>query len=255
MIPAMRSGRQIAWVTGASRGLGRSVAAQLAAAGYSVVVTARDPERLERTAAAIQATAPDGVEVVAQPGSIREDQDVLRVVEYIRDRWGRLDALVCNAGISPVYTPSDRLSVHDWQRIIDTNLTGVFRCCRYAVELMKGGGAIVNVSSIHGQVGAPNLAAYAASKGGVDALTRTLAVEWAPRGIRVNAVAPGYLETDMTAGLRSNDRYRTELLRQVPMGRFGSVDEVAAMIVALCGGQGSYVTGTVMTIDGGWTAR
>lgn len=249
------SGKQIAWVTGGSRGLGRSVAEQLAAAGYSVVITARDPERLERTAAAISAGLPAEVEVVAQPASIRQDQDVAGVAEYIRDRWQRLDVLVCNAGISPVYVPSEALSMSDWDRVIDTNLSGVFRCCRHAVDLMTEGGSIVNISSIHGQVGAPNLAAYAASKGGVEALTRTLAVEWAPRGIRVNAIAPGYLETDMTAGLRGNDRHRGELLSRIPMNRFGSVDEVAAMVVALCGSEGGYVTGTVMTIDGGWTAR
>jgi NAD(P)-dependent dehydrogenase (short-subunit alcohol dehydrogenase family) len=141
--------------------------------------------------------------------------------------------------------------------VLDVNLSGPLRCAQAVLPLMEGagGGSIVNVSSVHGSSAHERLAAYAASKAALEMLTRTLALEWCEKGIRVNAVAPGYLETDMTAGLRAHDRWRSSLLERIPMNRFGDPAEVAGAVVFLASSASSYVTGATLAVDGGWLAR
>lgn len=232
------------WVTGASRGLGRAIADGFADAGARVAVTARSTEGL----------ADAGFLVLA--GSVSVGDDVDRAATTIDETWGGLDVLVNCAGISPSMTRSEDLSVDEWQDVLDVNLTGTFRCSQAASRLMDSGtGSIVNVSSIHGSVGMPRLAAYSASKGAVDALTRTLAVEWAGRGIRVNAVCPGYFSTDMTAGLRHSETWSDRITDRVPQGRFGEPGEVVPAVVFLASPLASYITGTCMVVDGGWSAQ
>lgn len=165
--------------------------------------------------------------------------------------------LVANAGISPLMKRSERLSDEEWRQVLDVNLSGTFYCCRAAGGLMleQGGGSVVVVSSVHGSVGFGRLAPYAAGKGGVEMLARTLALEWADRGVRVNTVAPGYLETDMTAGLREAGHWRETLLERIPLRRFGRPEDVVGAIVFLASEAAAYITGTTLFVDGGWTAQ
>jgi NAD(P)-dependent dehydrogenase (short-subunit alcohol dehydrogenase family) len=145
----------------------------------------------------------------------------------------------------------------EWREVMEINVTGSFLCAREAGKLMldaEAGGAIVNVSSIHGQVGAERMAAYSASKGAVDALTRTLALEWADRGIRVNTLSPGYFETDMTEALRGHTKWRGHLLSRIPMGRFGVPEELVSAALFLSCGASGFMTGSNLVVDGGWTA-
>lgn len=242
-----------AWVTGASRGLGRAIAEGLAAAGADVAVTARSSEDLQQ----VRLTVTDlERECLVLAGSVSSVADVLESVATIRARWGGLDVLVHCAGISPILKRAEQTTDEEWREVIDVNLNGAFTCAREAGRLMleSGGGSIVLISSVHGQVGMARLAPYAASKGALELLGRSLALEWADRGVRVNTVAPGYFETDMTRGLRGHERSRTRLLDQVPLGRFGSPEELTGAAVYLASDASSYVTGSTLTIDGGWTA-
>lgn len=244
----------VAWVIGASRGIGRAVTNALAARNHRLVLTARSEHTLQLVAdEALNAGAP-AVEVSC--GSVQRAEDLEGIAERAADVWGRIDTLIYSAGISPVYKRMEDLSDDEWDDVIDTNLNGAFRAFRAVHPVMRlTGGAIVAISSIHGSVAGPRLAAYSASKGGLNALVKTLAVEWAPDGIRVNAVAPGYVETGMTDGLRSNDRLRDRLLANIPAGRFASASEVAHLVSALTHDELAYMTGAIVTLDGGWTAQ
>src|SRR5262249_6342252 len=157
-------------------------------------------------------------------GSVTDPAAVAEAVA----RLDRLDVLVNNAGISPTFKRTELLEDDEWRAVLDVNFGGALACCRAALPLLEASsGAVGNGSSIHGTVAHERLAAYAASKGALELLTKTLAIEWAPRGIRVNALAPGYLETDMTAALREHPRWRESLLAQIPLGRFATPEEIA----------------------------
>jgi len=244
-------GGKTVWVTGASRGLGSRVAAALVHHGAKVAVTARGADALDRLAEEL------GDSVVALPGSVSSAEDVNGVVDRIVERFGTLDVLINNAGISPTYLKAADLPEQAWRETIDTNLTGAFLCAQSAGRVMtgNGGGVIVNISSMYGRVGGDRLVAYAASKGGLEALTRTLALEWAPYGVRVNAVAPGYLRTDLTNGLLDHERHGAELLERVPLNRFGETADVVPSILHLASPLSGYTTGATLVVDGGWTAQ
>lgn len=241
---------KVVWVTGASRGLGRAVSVALSGAGAAVALTSRTASDLIELAGELRS---EDVDVL--PASIDDPAAVSAVVAEIVRRHGRLDGLVNCAGISPSFSRSEALDEDDWSRVIDTNLTGTFMCCREAAKIMlpQGSGSIVNITSVHASVGFERIAAYAASKGGVEALTKTLAVEWALRGVRVNAVAPGYFHTDLSSELlksRHGDRIRAA----IPLGRVGNPDELTGAVIFLIGDASAYVTGSTLTVDGGWTA-
>jgi NAD(P)-dependent dehydrogenase (short-subunit alcohol dehydrogenase family) len=241
-------------VTGASRGLGRALAYAFAGAGAALLLSARSPDALAQLADEL---SENGADVAVVAGSVTDPAVVDGTARVARERWGRLDVLVNNAGISAGFARAERLELADWRDVLDVNLTAPLVCCRAALPLMEAaaGGSIVNISSVHGARAHERVAAYAASKGGLEMLTRTLALEWAPRGIRVNAVAPGYLETDMTARLRDHERWRAALLGRIPMGRFGTPAEVVGAVLFLAGESSRYVTGSTVLVDGGWTAR
>lgn len=239
------------WVTGAGKGLGRAIADGMVRAGARVAATARTCVDLEKLADEL---APLGtVDVV--PAAVDDPAAVEAAVEAILARTGRLDAVVNAAGISPVFVRSERLTDADWQRVLRTNLDGTFHVCRAAGRAMLegGSGSIVNVTSIHARTGFERIAAYAASKGAIEALSRTLAVEWAGRGVRVNCLAPGYVPTELSSGLLDSARGEG-ILARIPMGRTGLPSEVAGAAVFLVSDASGYTTGSTITADGGWTA-
>ncbi|SFK28639.1 SDR family NAD(P)-dependent oxidoreductase [Amycolatopsis sacchari] len=235
-----------AWVTGAGKGLGRAIARGLAAAGARLVLTSRTRADLEDLAAEL------GEGTLVLPGSVAD----AGFADECAERIGHLDVLVHCAGISPTFKRSERVTDEEWQQVLRVNLDGTWFCCRAAGRRMleRGGGSIVTVSSVHGTTGFERIAAYAASKGGVEALTRVLAVEWADRGVRVNALAPGYFATDLSGGLMAS-RWGEVIRRGVPQGRIGAADELAGAAVFLASDASSYVTGTTLYVDGGWTAH
>jgi len=244
--PRPLAGR-VAVVTGGSRGIGLGVAALLAEDGASVVVSGRDADRLERAVKELEASGAAVLGVVADVAR-REDCD--RLVDTARERFGRLDILVNNAGIT-----RDALLVRmkdeDWDRVLEVNLRGAFLMTRAAVRVMmrQRSGRIINVSSTAGAMGNPGQASYAAAKAGLVGLTKSAARELARWGILVNAVAPGLVETDMTAALPAEARQA--LLAQIPLGRAGTVREVAEVVRFLAGDGASYVTGQVVHVNGG----
>nr|WP_203615630.1 SDR family NAD(P)-dependent oxidoreductase [Streptomyces sp. SID13726] len=248
----MRLDRKTVWVTGAGKGLGRAIAVALCQAGAAVAVTARTASDLARLESEL---AGDGGKVLVVPGSVADSDAVRDMVERIT-RWsGRLDSVVNCAGISPHFTRSEHVTDQDWRQVMDVNLQGTFHCCREAGKVMleQRSGSIVNVSSVHASTGFERIAAYAASKGGVEALTRALAVEWADRGVRVNSLAPGYFHTDLSSGLLDS-RWGERIVRSTPLGRVGSPDELGGAAVFLASDASRFVTGTTVTVDGGWSA-
>jgi NAD(P)-dependent dehydrogenase (short-subunit alcohol dehydrogenase family) len=247
------SGR-VVWVTGASRGLGRAMACAFAGAGAEIVLSARSRQPLEEIAGAVEERGGSAHVVV---GSVTDPGDIAAAVEAIEAGPGRLDALVNNAGISPYFVRSESLEDEALREVLETNLIGAFACCRAALPLLErsGSGSIVNVSSIHGSRSHVRMLAYAAAKGGMEMMTRTLADEWAGRGVRVNSLAPGYIETEMTEGLRVHGKWSAELLSRTPLGRFASTEEIAACALFLAAPISSYVTGATLFADGGWSAR
>ncbi len=242
---------QGALVTGAGRGIGRAVALALAGEGARVAVNyARRGAEAEETAAAIRAA---GGEAEVIQGDVSRPEDCRRLVEAAAARWGGLHILVNNAGITRD-TLLLRMRDEDWEEVLATNLGGVFRCTREAARIMlrQRSGRIVNVASVAAFAGNPGQANYAAAKAGVIAFTRVVARELGSRGVTVNAVAPGYIETDMTRPLP--ERLKEEVLARVPLGRFGSPADVAAAVLFLVSPAAGYITGQTLVVDGGLTA-
>ena len=244
---------RVALVTGAGRGIGRAIAVGLAEAGADLVVASRTPADLEEVAAAARAL---GRRALVAPADVADEQSVANLVRRALDAYGRLDVLVNSAGISPYYQRAEQMSAAEWDTVLGVNLRGAFLCATAAGRAMieQGGGSIVSVASIGARVALPRLVAYCASKGGVDQLTKVLAVEWARHNVRVNAIAPGYVETEMTRGLRENPKLQQMLLEQTPMRRLARPEEIVGAALFLASDASSYVTGQTIFVDGGWTA-
>lgn len=245
---------KVAVVTGAARGIGRAVAERLAAAGAHVVIADRDEAEAAVARAAIEAT---GAKASAIGLDVTDRQQIAEVVERLYAAHGRIDILVNNAGIVR-NAPAAEMSFDDWRSVIDVDLGGVFNCSQAFGRRMiaDGRGAIVNISSICGEVTVhpqPQVS-YNAAKAGVNLLTKSLAVEWAKQGVRVNAVAPGYVGTELTLRGRSNEEWFSTWMRMTPMGRLGEPREIANAVLFLAADASSYITGTVLTVDGGYTA-
>lgn len=240
---------RVCLVTGGGRGIGRAIALGLAAEGARVAVSARTLWQCEEVAEQM------GDRGLALELDVTDPESCERAVEQVTASLGPPTVVVNAAGISPVRQRTERHDVDAWRQILDVNLTGAYLVTRAAAAaLLDRGGAVVNVASVLGTMASPRLAAYGASKAGIVQLTRTLAREWAPRGVRVNAVCPGYVETAMTASLLANDRLRAEVLAATPLGRVATVEEVVGPALFLASDEASYVTGAALLVDGGMAA-
>ena len=239
-------------MTGASRGLGRAMARALAEAGAAVVLAGRSKPDLEETAHQIEH---DGGHALVVPTDVTRYADVETLMEHALRELGGLDIVVNNAGIARI-TPFAEATPDDWRAILDVNLTGVFNGCRAAAPhlIARRAGKVVNIASVLGAVGLAGYTLYAATKGGVIALTRTLGVEWARHNIQVNAIAPGWFVTEMNEQAFADPRIHERLTRDIPMRRTGRLEEIGPLVVFLASAGSDFMTGQTVFLDGGHTA-
>ena len=240
-------------VTGASRGLGESIALACANAGASVALGARTTDAIVKSADRIRAA---GGRAIAVTTDVTDKEQCRTLVGAAVSEFGRVDAMINNAGIPLSGKPSLEIQPEEWSRLIDGNLTSAFYGCQAAAEVMieSGAGKIINMSSQFGSVGYPGRAAYCSAKGGVEQLTRALAVEWASHGIQVNAIAPTHIETAFNSERVNSPEFLSEMLPKIPLGRLGVPEEVAAVAVFLASPASDLITGHTLVVDGGWTA-
>jgi 3-oxoacyl-[acyl-carrier protein] reductase len=239
---------QVAVVTGAGRGIGHAIALRFAAEGASVAAVSRSLANAERTAAEINAATPGRARAYAV--DVADHAAVQAAFAQIFADFGKVDVLVNNAGVTRDGLAM-RMSEADWDLVLDTNLKGAFNCVQGVIRpmLKQRSGRIVNISSVAGLMGNAGQANYAASKAGLLGLTKSLAREMASRGITVNAVAPGFIATDMTDVL--SDEIKTRVVATIPAGRFGEVEDIASAVVFLSAPEAKYITGQCLTVDGG----
>ncbi len=245
---------KVALITGGGTGIGGAIARLFAQEGAAVVITGRRKEMLDRVVSEIE-RGKGHARAVA--GTVTDETHARSAVAQAVRTFGKLNILVNNAGIGAFGKALHETDDATWDELLAINLTGVFRMTRAAVpEMLKaGGGAIVNISSIAGLVGIPLNAAYSATKGGLDALTRCLAIDYANQGIRCNAVCPGLVDTPMAAPLLNDPTRKAQVLTAYPLGRPGTPDEVANLVLYLASEESAWVTGTIFPIDGGMTAQ
>lgn len=239
---------KVALVTGGSRGIGKSIAIELAKKGYHVIINFnKDESGADETLKLINR---DGGKASIYRCDISQFSMVGKMIEDIVKLFGNIDILVNNAGISKIGLFMDA-SEKDWDDIINVNLKGVFNCCRAVINpmIMAERGSIINISSIWGNVGASCEVIYSASKGGINSFTKALAKEIASSGIRVNAISPGVIETDMNKFLSPEEK--KDLLQEIPMGKLGKAEDIAKLVVFLSSENSNYITGQVITVDGG----
>lgn len=241
----------VALVTGAGRGLGRAIAQAYGHEGARVALTGRTRAQLDEVASEIQS------ETLVHRTDVRDPAAIAALVDAVVERFGRIDVLVNNAGQAMV-APTEDLALEDWQRIIETNLTGPFLLAQAAGRRMlaQGSGRIINIASLTALAGIPMRAAYGASKGGLIAFTQSLAVEWGPRGLRVNAIAPGFIRTALQDDLVRRGLFPADhIAAQTPVRRLGKPEDVAAAAVFLASPEADFVNGETFVVDGGWMAN
>jgi 2-deoxy-D-gluconate 3-dehydrogenase len=245
---------RVAIVTGGNGGIGLGMARGLADAGARIVIAARNADK---SAAAVRELSARGAEALVVATDVTDERAVARLVDATRERWGRLDILVNNAGTN-IRKPPQELSLEEWHRVLDTNLTSAFLCSKAAYPAFKhaGGGKVINIGSMMSLFGASFAPAYGASKGGIVQLTKSMAAAWARDNIQVNAVLPGWIDTDLTrrareqvAGLNDN------VLRRTPAGRWGVIEDMAGIAVFLASAASDFVTGAAIPVDGGFSIQ
>lgn len=248
----MTKNNRVAVITGAAQGIGRRTAEVLAQRGFNVALA-----DLRSPADTMRAVAAHGVEAMELIGDIADEAKVGQFAEAVNARWGRVDVLVNNAGISMI-APAENLSASEYRRVLEVNLVAPFLLSKAfgMMMLARRSGSIVNVASVAGLVGVADRAAYNASKHGLIGLTRTLAAEWGGRGVRVNAVCPGWVKTEMDVADQAGGSYTdADITGRVPMGRFASADDIAKAIAFLADpSESGFVNGHALAVDGGWTS-
>ncbi len=263
-------------VTGSSRGIGKAIAKEFAKNGYSVVLNARDEEELKQASKEIEDETKQNEDnnnskIALVVGDISQEQTAKSLIEEAIKRFGRLDVLVNNAGISGTSKKISELTTDDWEKVIDINLKGAFICTRDALKHMlqdnsknsqsysdiknndNGNYSIINISSVHESIPQSESTPYAASKGGMMMLTKTVALEVADKGIRVNGIAPGAIATDMNKDMLEDEEKKNQEEQNIPMHRIGQPEEIASVALFLASPAASYITGTTIYVDGGLT--
>jgi NAD(P)-dependent dehydrogenase (short-subunit alcohol dehydrogenase family) len=251
VLDAFDCSEKTAVVTGASRGIGRAIALSLAEAGATVVPAARSEEALETVVEEIETR---GGESLLQPTDVTDEEAVRELFERVEEVVGSPGVLVNNAGINPedALGKPEAIEMTGYDRTLDVNLRGAFLCSKIAGERELK--SVINVASVGGVVGLPRQHPYVASKHGLVGLTKSMALDWAP-DVRVNAVAPGYVATELTEEAMENESLRESLLSRTPLSRFAEPEEIAAPVVFLASDASSYVTGSCLSVDGGWCTR
>ena len=244
-----------ALVTGASRGIGRGIALSLAKVGATVAINYREnqPEAMA-TADEVEKL---GVKAIIVKADVSKKDDCIGMFAVIKQQFGSLNILVNNAGVVAM-GPVENVGEEEWDRVLNTNLKGQFLCIQEAIKIMPAGGKIVCISSIASGgvgVGFGNIAHYAASKGGVVAMVEDLAIELGPKGININAIGPGIIESDMTAGMLSDEKIKAGFLQRIPKGRIGKPEDIGTAVVFLASDEADYITGVTLYVDGGWLTK
>jgi len=244
-----------ALVTGASRGIGKGIALSLAKAGASVAVNYHS--KVQEAEAVVTEIKKLGVDSFSVPADVSNKEEVVKMFTEVKNKFEQLDILVNNAGV--VYmNPIDKITEEEWDKVLNTNLKGQFFCIQEAIKIMSKGGKIISISSIASGgvgVGFGNIVHYASSKGGVIGMVEDMAIELGPRGININAIGPGVIETDMTTSILADEKTKLGMLARIPKGRFGKPEDIGATVVFLASDEADYITGTVIYVDGGWLSQ
>ena len=245
---------QVAIITGSSRGIGRSIAEEMAKAGARVVVSSRKAEACEAVVAAIRSA---GGEAIATPCNVSDKTQLQGLVDSALKTWGRLDILVCNAAVNPYYGPMATMPEDAYDKVMNCNVKSNFLLCNMAAPHMAANrnGSIIIISSIGGNQGSATLAAYGISKAADFALTKNLAIEWGPQGIRANCIAPGLIKTDFSRVLWGNAKLLKNVEEGTPVRRIGQPEDVGGVAVFLASRAAAYITGQTLNVDGGITVK
>ncbi|CAG7658050.1 SDR family NAD(P)-dependent oxidoreductase [Paenibacillus allorhizosphaerae] len=245
---------RVALITGGAQGLGLVMAKALAGAGASVAVTSRERSKAEKAAAVIGESS--GQRAIGIAADVTDTGQVNSMVQTVIDEFGRIDILINNAGIN-IRKPVEEFEDEQWDQVQNTNLKAPFICSRAVARQMKQQryGRVINVSSMLGSVALPERSAYCSSKGGLLQLTKVLALEWAPYNITVNALSPGPIATELNTVVMNNPEVNNTFLQNIALGRWGEPEEIAGAVIFLASGASSFMTGSSLVIDGGWTAK
>lgn len=243
---------KVALITGGSKGIGKAVALAYAREGADIALAARGPEDLERTAKEVEAL---GRRALAVPTDVSDNEQVKALVEKTTAELGTIDILVNNAGAAPFMSTMDSIREDGFEKYFRINFNSAFYCTHAVAPILleKGSGSVVNMASVAGYIASPGLTYYSTAKAAMINLTKTVAREWAASGVRVNAIAPGWIETDLNEGARQDPGWYEGIRSMIPMGRWGTPEEVAAVALFLASDASSYMTGSIIVIDGGQT--